>query len=392
MRLLDACSREPVDATPVWVMRPAGRYLPEYRAMREKHRSSKCAGPRSSPPRSRCSPYALRPRRGDPLRRHPASARAMGIALGFRRGGRARDPPARPRARRPRGVRVIDPQRVLPYLLDTLRMVRREIEGKIALIGFAGAPFTLASYLIEGGRSRHYPTQGLMFASRRRSPADGAARRRSPPSSSHRSRPGHRRCSSSIRGWAASRRTTTSRFVLPHGAHRDRSLPVPAPVIHFANGTSPCCPGAPSAGGDVYRRRLAHRPRRGLGEFGDARRAGQPRPGGAAWPAPAIEAAPRTFLRRAGGRTRPHLQPRPRPPPRGPARRRPGARRLRPPIHPRSDAVRNHARPGEHHASDGASCSWLTARPRASTRHPAFLANIRPPGRPTPYPRVLSRK
>jgi uroporphyrinogen decarboxylase len=165
-RFLNACRRQPVDTTPVWMMRQAGRYLPEYRAVRAKHGFLEmCRTPELA------AEVTLQP-----VRRFELDAAivfadillplpAMGLDLTFEKGDgpvihnplRTRDDVA--------ALRPVVPEQAVPFLLDTLRDVRRELDGKAALLGFAGAPFTLASYAIEGGGSRHYEnTKAMMVA------------------------------------------------------------------------------------------------------------------------------------------------------------------------------------------------------------------------------------
>jgi uroporphyrinogen decarboxylase len=157
MRFLDACARRPVDATPVWLMRQAGRYLPEYRALREQMSFIEMCK------RSDVAAEVTL----QPLRRFELDAaivfadillplEPMGIGFEFTaEGGPVIDHPIRS-GRDVQGVRAIDPREELGYVMETLRLVRRELDEKTALIGFAGAPFTLASYVVEGGHSRNY--------------------------------------------------------------------------------------------------------------------------------------------------------------------------------------------------------------------------------------------
>ena len=157
MRLLDACARKPVDATPVWLMRQAGRYLPEYRAIREKMSFVEmCRRPDIA------TEVTLQP-----LRRFDLDAaivfadillplEPMGIGFHFTKDdGPVIERPVRG-ARDLEGVHAIDAASDLQYVMDTLKLVRHELERNVALIGFSGAPFTLASYIVEGGHSRNY--------------------------------------------------------------------------------------------------------------------------------------------------------------------------------------------------------------------------------------------
>jgi uroporphyrinogen decarboxylase len=163
-RFLRACRREPVDVTPVWFMRQAGRYMPEYRALREKHTLLEiCKTPELS------LKVTLQPLKfgvdaailfADIL----LPLEPMGAPFEFAKG---EGPVIHEPIRDARGIarlRVIDPAEGLGYVLDALRLIRRELDGKTPLIGFAGGPFTLASYLVEGGKSSHFEkTKRLMY-------------------------------------------------------------------------------------------------------------------------------------------------------------------------------------------------------------------------------------
>ena len=157
MRFLDACDRVPVDATPVWLMRQAGRYLPEYRAIREKLSFVEmCRRPDVA------AEVTLQP-----LRRFDLDAaiifadillplEPMGIGFHFTpEDGPVIEKPVRS-ARDLEGVHTIDSAADLQYVMDAIRLVRHELGGATPLIGFSGAPFTLASYIVEGGHSRNY--------------------------------------------------------------------------------------------------------------------------------------------------------------------------------------------------------------------------------------------
>ena len=157
-RLLKALRREPVDATPVWLMRQAGRYLPEYRQLREKAGSflDLCQNPELA-----CEVTL------QPLRRFDLDAailfsdiltipEAMGLGLHFIPGEGphfhhpVRDPAAIAK------LGVPDPEDELRYVSDAVRLIRRELDGSVPLIGFAGSPWTLATYMVEGGPSKTY--------------------------------------------------------------------------------------------------------------------------------------------------------------------------------------------------------------------------------------------
>lgn len=165
-RFLRACRREPVDATPIWFMRQAGRYMAEYRAIRQKHTLLEIC----KQPELACE-VTLQPVRvmgvdaailfADIL----LPLEPMGAPFEFAAGeGPVFEHPVRT-AEDVAALRVIDPEEGLGYVLDAIRMIRKELDGKTPLIGFAGAPFTLASYLVEGGKSSHYAqTKHMMYA------------------------------------------------------------------------------------------------------------------------------------------------------------------------------------------------------------------------------------
>lgn len=164
-RFLRACRREPVDRTPVWFMRQAGRYMAEYRAIRARHTLLEiCAHP------DLAAEVTLQPI--DRLGVDAAILFAdillplvpMGIDLEFAAGeGPVIHNPVREAADVARLV-VRDPEEATPAVLEAVRLIRRELDGRVPLIGFAGGPFTVASYMIEGGSSRHYRrTKEMMY-------------------------------------------------------------------------------------------------------------------------------------------------------------------------------------------------------------------------------------
>src|SRR5690606_14632514 len=147
-RLLRALRRQPVDRTPVWIMRQAGRYLPEYRASRERAGSfmALCQTPELA-----CEVTM------QPLARFPLDAAilfsdiltipdAMGLGLSFAEGEGPRFArPIRSAADIER-LGVPDPEQDLGYVMEAVRVIRRELAGRVPLIGFAGSPWTLACY------------------------------------------------------------------------------------------------------------------------------------------------------------------------------------------------------------------------------------------------------
>lgn len=165
-RFLRALLREPVDCTPIWIMRQAGRYLPEYRATRAKAGSfmNLCTTPELA-----CEVTL------QPLARFDLDAAilfsdiltvpdAMGLGLYFSEG-------EGPRFERPvqseadvKRLAVPDPEGELRYVMDAVRLIRRELNGRVPLIGFSGSPWTLATYMVEGGGSKEYAkVKGMLY-------------------------------------------------------------------------------------------------------------------------------------------------------------------------------------------------------------------------------------
>ena len=155
---LRALLREPVDRTPLWMMRQAGRYLPEYRATRAEAGSfmGLCTNPELA-----CEVTM------QPLRRYAMDAAilfsdiltipdAMGLGLYFTEG-------EGPKFERPltsiADIKALEPNRAvseLRYVMDAVSLIRRELKGSVPLIGFSGSPWTLATYMIEGGSSKDF--------------------------------------------------------------------------------------------------------------------------------------------------------------------------------------------------------------------------------------------
>ncbi|MDN3637287.1 uroporphyrinogen decarboxylase [Simiduia curdlanivorans] len=157
-RFLRALLRQPVDVTPVWMMRQAGRYLPEYRASRAKAGDfmGLCTNPDMA-----CEVTL------QPLERYPLDAAilfsdiltipdAMGLGLYFETG-------EGPRFKKPvrteadiQALKVVNPHQDLPYVVNAVKTIRRELNGRVPLIGFSGSPWTLATYMVEGGSSKDF--------------------------------------------------------------------------------------------------------------------------------------------------------------------------------------------------------------------------------------------
>jgi len=164
---LRAALREPVDRTPVWMMRQAGRYLPEYRAVRKKAGDfmSLCKNPQLA-----CEVTI------QPLDRYPLDAAilfsdiltipdAMGLGLTFNPGeGPCFARPLRNRADIDK-LPIPDPGDKLAYVMDAVSVIRKELKNRVPLIGFSGSPWTLATYMVEGSSSKEYRhIKGMMFS------------------------------------------------------------------------------------------------------------------------------------------------------------------------------------------------------------------------------------
>jgi uroporphyrinogen decarboxylase len=164
-RFLRALLKQPVDVTPVWMMRQAGRYLPEYRASRAKAGDfmSLCMNPAFA-----CEVTL------QPLERYPLDAAilfsdiltvpdAMGLGLYFETGEGPRFRKTVTTLADIEALPIPDPQKDLGYVMDAVSTIRRELNGRVPLIGFAGSPWTLATYMVEGGSSKDFRKSKAML-------------------------------------------------------------------------------------------------------------------------------------------------------------------------------------------------------------------------------------
>ncbi|OGK81209.1 MAG: uroporphyrinogen decarboxylase [Candidatus Rokubacteria bacterium RBG_16_73_20] len=252
--LLRAARREPVPYTPVWLMRQAGRYMPEYRALRERFGFLElCRNPEAA------AEVTLQP-----VERLGVDAailfadillivEPLGVGLEFERGeGPVIRRPVRTGADVAR-LRPIDVDAAVPFVFEAARRVRAALDGRVPLIGFAGAPFTVASYLVEGGASRDYAmTKRLMYEE---------------PEAWHRLMTLLAEATARYLGgqiaagaeavqlfdsWVGALGPADYRaFVQPHVRALIRALPPGTPVIHFGTGTAALLPLMREAGGDV---------------------------------------------------------------------------------------------------------------------------------------------
>ena len=162
---LKACRCEPVEYTPVWLMRQAGRYMKEYRDLKSKYSFlTMCKTPELA------TEVTLQPVNKIDIDAAIIFAdillplEGMGVGFEFSKDdGPVINNPIRSKTD-VEAVKVFSPEEDVPYLMDAIKLVRKELDGKIPLIGFSGAPFTLASYIIEGGHSRNYEhAKGMMY-------------------------------------------------------------------------------------------------------------------------------------------------------------------------------------------------------------------------------------
>ena len=165
-RFLRACRRQPVDMTPVWFMRQAGRYMADYRALRERFSLIEiCREPELA--------VAVTLQPVDVIEVDAAILFSdlllpftpLGLDFDFVKGeGPAIFNPIRTDADVER-LRTFEPRAALGHVLETIRLLRRELDGRVPLIGFGGAPFTLAAYAIEAGPSTNYArTKAFMYS------------------------------------------------------------------------------------------------------------------------------------------------------------------------------------------------------------------------------------
>ena len=254
-RFLRACRREPVDCTPVWFMRQAGRYMAEYRALRQSYSLLQ---------------IVAQPELAVAVTLQPVDAievdaailfsdlllpfTPMGLEFDFIKGeGPSIEHPIRSAADVDR-LRIFEPRQALAHVLETIRLLRRELTGRLPLIGFGGAPFTLAAYAIEGGPSTNYArTKAFMYSQ---------------------PRAWHQLCGAFATvmidflkaqveagvqalqifdSWAgALGRLDYREFAMPHSARIFQELRgVGVPIIHFGVGTTAILRDLAETGGDV---------------------------------------------------------------------------------------------------------------------------------------------
>lgn len=252
-RFLRACRRQPVDCTPVWFMRQAGRYQAEYRAIREKHSLLEiCYQPELA---ARVTLLPVQQLGVDAAILFsdimvPLAGMGVGFDLVENVGPVVREP-IRSAAQADR-IHPLDPEGSVPFVMDAIRILRRELP--VPLIGFSGGPFTLASYLIEGRGSRTFArTKQFMHAESaawhrlmERLAAGMAAYLQAQAQAGA-------QALQIFDSWVGALDEADYReFVLPHMQGLFRQLAgLDVPVIHFGVGTAHLLPVLAEAGGDV---------------------------------------------------------------------------------------------------------------------------------------------
>ena len=252
--LVLAARRKPTPFTPVWLMRQAGRYLPEYRALRARHgflelcKTPQMAAEVTLQPIARLGVDAAILFADILLLVEP-----LGVGLEFAKGeGPVIHRPVRTAADVDRLI-LVDVASAVGFVFETVRLVKRALPAHVPLIGFAGAPFTVASYVVEGGASRDYlATKRLM---------------RETPEAWHRLLTILADATASylngqiaagadvvqlFDSWVGALSPDDYReFVLPHTRAVIAALTPGTPVIHFGTGTAGLLPLLRDAGGDV---------------------------------------------------------------------------------------------------------------------------------------------
>ncbi len=152
---LRACRREPGEMTPVWMMRQAGRFLATYRALRKKADFlTLCKTPELAAEATMLPINELGVDAAILFSDILIPVEAMGMALDFTPAPVFADPIRS--GKQIEALRIPDPEESVPYVLEAIRILRRELTDRVPLIGFSGAPFTLATYMVEGGGSKNF--------------------------------------------------------------------------------------------------------------------------------------------------------------------------------------------------------------------------------------------
>jgi uroporphyrinogen decarboxylase len=250
---LRALRREPTEHTPVWLMRQAGRYMAEYRAVRAKASMLElCKSPELV---AEVTTFARRRIGADAAILFAdllLVVEPLGPTLTFSAGeGPVIDPPVR-NAKDVDALHEVDPD-ALQYVYDAVKATRAALEPEIPLIGFAGAPFTVASYLIEGQGSRNYEhTKALMYGNEGAWHALMEKLVRAQIGYLNRQVEAGCQALQLFDSWVGALSPADyRRYVAPHVAHMIAGLVPGVPVIHFGTGTGALLADMKIAGGDV---------------------------------------------------------------------------------------------------------------------------------------------
>ena len=253
-RFMKACRREAVDATPVWLMRQAGRYMKEYRDLRAKVPFLElCKNPALVSEVTVTAAERLNVDAAIIFADLLLIVEPLGLHLEYDKG---EGPVITPKLQKPADVdrlRDVVPEESLAYLYDAIRQTRADLSPKLPLIGFAGAPFTLASYLIEGGGSKNYRhTKTLMYAD------SGAWRALMEHLAQNLARYINGQISAGVQAvqifdsWVGCLGPEDYReYVLPYSRMMMEAITPGTPVIHFGTGNPMLLEPMREAGGDI---------------------------------------------------------------------------------------------------------------------------------------------
>jgi uroporphyrinogen decarboxylase len=250
---MKACRREPTSVTPIWLMRQAGRYMKEYRELRsrvgflELCRSPELVAEVTVTAAERIGADAAILFADILLIVEP-----LGLELAFNKGeGPSIAPPVRQAADVDR-LREVEPA-ALGYVYDAVRATRAALNPRTPLIGFCGAPFTVASYLIEGGASRDFAhTKQLMYRDPGAWHALMARAARGLAGYLEGQIEAGAQAVQLFDSWVGCLSPSDYReFVLPHSRAVVQSVRPGVPVLHFGTGTATLLPDMKAAGGDV---------------------------------------------------------------------------------------------------------------------------------------------
>ncbi len=249
-----ACRREPVPYTPVWLMRQAGRYMREYREVRDRVSFLElCKRPELASEVTVTAVERLNVDAAIIFADILLIIEPMGIHLEFEKGeGPVIHNPVRDRKGVER-LREVESVESLDYVMEAIRLTRRALRPNIPLIGFGGAPFTLASYIIEGGGSRNYVhTKSLMYGDAGAWHFMMSLIARALGRYLNAQIEAGAQAVQLFDSWVGCLSTDDYReYVLPHTREVIQSIKPGVPVIHFGTGTAALLELMREAGGDV---------------------------------------------------------------------------------------------------------------------------------------------